>query len=70
MLVDSSHPTTRKGWGVWRSAPHCALHIVEIHDTKAAALSAVREMLEKGWGDYFVVRKIEFGKWIMEFEPK
>lgn len=68
MLVDSSHPNTRRGWGVWRSAPHCGLYLIEMHGTKSAALASAVEQLKKGWGDYFIVRKIILGSEIVEIE--
>ena len=57
------HETTKRktAVGLWRSAPHTRLHLYELHDTRRSALASARELLRKGWGDYFVVRRVTLG---------
>lgn len=61
MLVSVHDARVKRGWGIWRSAPHTPLHLMEVHDTRESALAAARELLRKDWGDYFAVRRMDFG---------
>lgn len=71
MLINIDDEKTTHGWSVWRSGPHVPLYLMEVHDTKQSALASATSLLHKNWGDYFVVRRVDFGPpTILEAETK
>ena len=61
MLVDVSSGMRKTAWAVWRSTAHTPLHVSEFHDTRKSAMASAMAMHRKGWGDYFVIRRVTFG---------
>ena len=61
MLVNEDAKKLKRAWGVWITSPHSPLSLREMHDTRKAAVAKAEELLRKGWGDYLVVRRVDFG---------
>lgn len=61
MLVNEDAKKLKRAWGVWITSPHSPLQLMEMHDSKKNAVRAAEYYLRKTWGDYLVVRRVDFG---------
>ena len=50
-----------RAWGLWLSGPHRGLYLDALYPTKAEAISAAREKIEKDWADLAIIRRLDMG---------